>query len=59
MADWKEESIQKGRRFMRKAAAPELLQNRIGQLFDAIVTGASDNLFKADDSPGIGTDLLG
>jgi len=38
----REKGSKKVERFMRKAAAAELLQDRIGQLFDAIVTGASD-----------------
>jgi exoribonuclease-2 len=38
----REKGSKKVERFMRKAAAAELLQDRIGQVFDAIVTGASD-----------------
>jgi VacB/RNase II family 3'-5' exoribonuclease len=38
----REKGSKKVERFMRKAAAAGLLQDKIGQLFDAIVTGASD-----------------
>jgi VacB/RNase II family 3'-5' exoribonuclease len=38
----REKGSKKVERFMRKAAAAELLQDRIGKLFEAIVTGASE-----------------
>jgi len=38
----REKAAQKAERFMRKAAAAVLLQNRIGDIFEGIVTGASD-----------------
>jgi exoribonuclease-2 len=38
----REKGSKKVERFMRKAAAAGLLQDRIGKLFDAIVTGASE-----------------
>jgi exoribonuclease-2 len=38
----REKGSKKVERFMRKAAAAGLLQDRIGQLFEAIVTGATD-----------------
>ncbi|MDO9325562.1 MAG: RNB domain-containing ribonuclease, partial [Methanoregula sp.] len=38
----KEKGSKKVERFMRKAAAAVLLQDRIGTSFDALVTGASD-----------------
>ncbi|WOF16170.1 RNB domain-containing ribonuclease [Methanoplanus sp. FWC-SCC4] len=44
-ADWltdRDALSKKVERFMQKAAAGVLLQDRIGELFDAIVTGASD-----------------
>jgi VacB/RNase II family 3'-5' exoribonuclease len=37
-----EDGAQKVERLVRKMAAAQLLQKRIGQVFDAIVTGASD-----------------
>lgn len=45
MADWltdREKSSQKVERFMLKAAAAELLNDSIGRVYDAIVTGASE-----------------
>ena len=38
----REKASKKAERFMRKAAAAVLLQNRIGDTFDAMVTGASE-----------------
>ncbi len=38
----KADDVQKVERFMRKAAAALLLEDRIGEVFEAIVTGASD-----------------
>jgi exoribonuclease-2 len=38
----REKGSKKVERFMRKAAAAVLLQDRIGELFDALVTGASE-----------------
>jgi exoribonuclease-2 len=38
----REKGSKKVERFMRKAAAAVLLQNRIGESFDALVTGASE-----------------
>jgi len=38
----REKGSKKVERFMRKAAAAGLLQDKIGKLFDAIVTGSSD-----------------
>nr|WP_319376485.1 RNB domain-containing ribonuclease [uncultured Methanoregula sp.] len=38
----REKASKKAERFMRKAAAAVLLQNRIGDLFDALVTGATE-----------------
>ncbi|MDD1696059.1 MAG: RNB domain-containing ribonuclease [Methanoregula sp.] len=38
----REKGSKKVERFMRKAAAAGLLQDRIGKIFDAIVTGASE-----------------
>ena len=38
----KDKAAKKVERFMRKVAACVLLKNRIGEIFDAIVTGASD-----------------
>lgn len=38
----REKSSKKAERFMRKAAAAVLLQNRIGDMFDAMVTGATE-----------------
>jgi len=38
----REKGSKKVERFMRKAAAAVLLQGRIGELFDALVTGASE-----------------
>lgn len=38
----REKGSKKVERFMRKAAAAVLLQNRIGDLFEALVTGASE-----------------
>lgn len=38
----REKASKKVERFMQKAAAAVLLQNRIGETFDAIVTGASE-----------------
>jgi exoribonuclease-2 len=38
----REKGSKKVERFMRKAAAAVLLRDRIGELFDALVTGASD-----------------
>lgn len=45
LAEWltgREKAAQKVERFMRKAAAAVLLRDRIGDTFDAIVTGASE-----------------
>ena len=45
LAAWltgREKAAQKAERFMRKAAAALLLRKRIGESFDAIVTGASE-----------------
>jgi VacB/RNase II family 3'-5' exoribonuclease len=39
----REKASNKVERFMRKAAAAVLLQERIGELFDALVTGAKDH----------------
>ncbi len=38
----REKASQKAERFMRKAAAAQLLRDRIGDLFDALVTGAAE-----------------
>jgi exoribonuclease-2 len=38
----REKASQKAERFMRKVAAAVLLKDRIGQTFDAIVTGAQE-----------------
>jgi exoribonuclease II len=38
----REKASKKAERFMRKAAAAVLLQDRIGETFEALVTGASD-----------------
>jgi len=38
----RDKASKKVERFMRKVAAAVLLRNRIGEMFDAIVTGASD-----------------
>ena len=45
LASWltgREKAAQKAERFMRKAAAAVLLRDRIGETFDAIVTGAAE-----------------
>ncbi|MBN1195585.1 MAG: RNB domain-containing ribonuclease [Methanomicrobiaceae archaeon] len=45
LAEWlsnREQTSQKVERFMRKAAAAVLLQDRIGETFEAFVTGASE-----------------
>jgi exoribonuclease-2 len=45
LAAWltdRERASQKVERFMRKAAAAVLLQDRIGEIFEALVTGASE-----------------
>jgi len=45
LAEWlssREKGAKKVERFMRKAAAAVLLQQRIGESFDALVTGASE-----------------
>jgi exoribonuclease-2 len=45
LAGWlsgREKSSKKVERFMQKAAAAELLKPRIGELFDGLITGASD-----------------
>ncbi|KQC05608.1 MAG: ribonuclease II [Methanoculleus sp. SDB] len=45
LSEWlsdREQASQKVERFMRKAAAAVLLQDRIGETFDAFVTGASE-----------------
>lgn len=38
----REKAAQKAERFMRKAIAAVLLQDRVGEIFDGIVTGASE-----------------
>ena len=46
LADWltdREKASKKVKRYMRKAAAAVLLQDRIGEAFDAMVTGASEH----------------
>jgi len=45
LAEWlsdREKASQKAERFMRKVAAAVLLRDRVGQSFDAIVTGAAE-----------------
>jgi len=39
----REKASKKVKRFMRKAVAAVLLQNRLGEIFDALVTGANDH----------------
>ena len=46
LADWltdREKASKKVKRYMRKAVAAVLLQNRIGQIFEALVTGVNDH----------------
>jgi exoribonuclease-2 len=46
LSDWltaREKASKKVKRFMRKAVAAVLLQNRIGQVFEALVTGAKES----------------